>query len=454
MGYTALLVGLLAWWNLPSLSGAAALVSSPELDKLTASWHGWSRGGRTLFHVRLVETMADASSRLRHEARTERDLASVSDLELCNYAGFLSLMGNDGRCKFPGRLDEGDQRSLSLLYVEYQYCGRTDVVRCNPLLYGNRGEHADNGACLAGRREGKDAYSGCCVRVEDEGDGGGVTETCNTSLLGNNPQSIRNFIGSLSKEPERLAKYLLAALAVIKGCDVTQDDCAALKGIVQKSIDILEADGYLQCQLPKTLANLGVGFQVFQNFVEDMEYERLNQSIAQAFDWRSRRMDILRRVLDRHRDDPKTAHVIETLRKNIRPGNNGGQCWRYVKHALSGRSPVPRDGSWVASSKKGFFTGYPSSRYARQAADELLDYGFIDITKLGYPLDPMQAPHGSVVVYRDVRPGKPGHIEIVDETQRGRRFCSDYCSDKPPSRRVPFVIMVPVSQQDRRLLHL
>ena len=437
--------------------GVSALVSSPELDRLKADWHGWSRKEKALFHVRLVETMAESSKEVRHASA--RDLASITALNLCNYAGFVSLVENR-TCKSPWGLNARNKDDLSLLYVKYQSCGMNNVVRCNPLLYGTRREHSNNNTCLQGRRDGKKIDRGCCVRVEDENDGGGVTQACNTNLFGNSPDAIKNFIRSLSSDPKRLIQYLLTSLAVIKNCNPTQQECAELKQIVQTSLNILGEDDFLQCQLPQALANLGVGMQIFQDFVEDLEYEQLGEAVARAFTWKERRMEILHEIIDRVADDPRTANVIETARLN--QTGRQGECYKFVKRALAGIVMRGKD-------KEGFLGEYyltsRSQVHAKYAVNHLAERGFINITDLGYPLDPNKAPHGSVVVYRDTRPPTParpirsGHVDVVEIKPDGtRRFYSDHVRSTPVSDRagsyVPIGIMLPVSDHDKKTLGL
>ena len=85
-------------------------------------------------------------------------------------------------------------------------------------------------------------------------------------------------------------------------------------------------------------------------------------------------------------------------------------CWRYVKEALL---------------KAGAVTSYPSTPYAKQAAQELVSsYGFKKLSVR----DPFQAPVGSVLVYGDKKAA--GHVEI--RTRDG--FVSDFKSKIPSPR--------------------
>jgi hypothetical protein len=86
------------------------------------------------------------------------------------------------------------------------------------------------------------------------------------------------------------------------------------------------------------------------------------------------------------------------------------RCWHYVKEAL------------LAS---GAVSSYPTTPYAKQAAQELVQsYGFKKLPVR----DPFQAPVGSVLVYGDKKAA--GHVEI--RTHDG--FVSDFKSKIPSPR--------------------
>lgn len=85
-------------------------------------------------------------------------------------------------------------------------------------------------------------------------------------------------------------------------------------------------------------------------------------------------------------------------------------CWRYVKEALL---------------QAGAVNSYPTTPYAKQAAQELVSsYGF----KKTSVRDPYQAPVGSVLVYGGKK--SAGHVEI--RTKDG--FVSDFKSKIPSPR--------------------
>ena len=86
------------------------------------------------------------------------------------------------------------------------------------------------------------------------------------------------------------------------------------------------------------------------------------------------------------------------------------RCWHYVKEALLAAGAV---------------NSYPTTPYAKQAAQELVSsYGFKKLPVR----DPFQAPVGSVLVYGDKKAA--GHVEI--RTRDG--FVSDFKSKIPSPR--------------------
>ena len=81
------------------------------------------------------------------------------------------------------------------------------------------------------------------------------------------------------------------------------------------------------------------------------------------------------------------------------------RCWRYVKKALV---------------EAGAVSSYPTTNYACQAGDELVNkFGFKKLLMR----DPYAAPVGAVIVYRNGANGA-GHVELRTKTG----FASDYHS--------------------------
>ncbi|MEM9400411.1 MAG: hypothetical protein AAF984_09400 [Verrucomicrobiota bacterium] len=95
------------------------------------------------------------------------------------------------------------------------------------------------------------------------------------------------------------------------------------------------------------------------------------------------------------------------------------RCWRYVKVALM---------------KADVIQSYPTSVYAKQAANELTDYYGFKRTTI---TDPYQAPVGAVLVYG----GKgAGHVEL--KAKDG--FVSDFVSATPSPRPLIGVYIKPI----------
>ena len=386
------------------------------------------------------------------DVKSNEMIATMDQLDLCNYGGFSSLVGGNYLCKSPWVLTPRNKRDLSVLHVRYRSCGEHNVVRCNPLLYGTRREHRENRACMKGNRDGRNFDRGCCVSVDNENDNESVTRICNAAVFGGKSQAIKNLVALLSNEPKRLAQYILMSVAAIRGCDEGQRECLEFKGIVDDSLDYLEDTGYMENHLSDALLQLGVGVDVLHHFIEELEHERLSKVVTEALDWRQVRMNILFDIFERIARDPRTANVMERAKRN-KHTRSLGYCYRYVKFALAGMGR-----HWNKISEGFLDTAFPSI-YARNAVKDLKDRGFIDIAEIGFPLEPSVAPHGSVIVYHQRNnPRHPGHIEIVNITEGGtREYYSDFKSNKPAgsdSNKVAVAIMIPVTEEDKKILRL
>ena len=386
------------------------------------------------------------------DVKSNEMIASMGQLELCNYGGFSSLVGGNYLCKSPWRLTPRNKRDLSVLYVRYRSCGEHNVVRCNPLLYGTRREHRENRACMQGNRDGNNFDRGCCISVENENRDELVTRACNAAIFGGKSQAIKDLVALLSNEPKRLAQYILMSVAAIRGCDEGQQECLEFKDIVDDSLDYLEDTGYMENHLSDALLKLGVGMDILHHFIEELEDERLSKVVTEALDWRQVRMNILFNIFERIAQDPRTANVMERAKRN-KHTRSQGYCYRYVKFALAGMGR-----RWNKISEGFLDTAFPST-YARNAVKDLRDRGFIDISEIGFPLDPSSAPHGSVIVYNQRNnPRHPGHIEIVNVTEGGtREYYSDFKSNKPADNdpnKIAVAIMIPVTEEDKKILRL
>src|SRR5262249_32854370 len=107
--------------------------------------------------------------------------------------------------------------------------------------------------------------------------------------------------------------------------------------------------------------------------------------------------------------DPKLMRAA-TIAEERAHAHSREQCWHYVKQAL------------LAS---GAVNSYPSSAYAKDAAQELVsNYGFKKLPVR----DPYKAPVGSVLVYGGSKGA--GHVEIRTKTG----FVSDFRSKIPSPR--------------------
>ncbi len=96
-----------------------------------------------------------------------------------------------------------------------------------------------------------------------------------------------------------------------------------------------------------------------------------------------------------------------------------GKCFEAVKWALK---------------RAGLTDGYLKGGHAVEAHSKgyLEEEGFVN--KI-HRFDEFSAPKGAVLVYRDTKSKRgSGHIEIV--TKKGQ-YCSDFCSAKPVSTRLP-----------------
>lgn len=105
--------------------------------------------------------------------------------------------------------------------------------------------------------------------------------------------------------------------------------------------------------------------------------------------------------------DPRLLQAMQIAISRAR-SRSINRCWRYVKTALLKAEVVDR---------------YPGTRYAKEAGQELLQFGFKPIQVN----DPFEAPVGSILVYG----GRgPGHVEF--RTECG--FVSDFISPNPSPR--------------------
>ena len=382
--------------------------------------------------------------------------------EYCNYGGFFSVVVRKGRgagrCLAPWALnrDPGRLGALASLHVRYEPCGGRNLVRCSPVLYGFAHEHP-GGACRAGARSGR---GGCCVEVEDENDRGGVTGTCNERLLAGDPERLGRLVESLARDPARLARYLASVLPIVRDCPEGRGECDALKDLLRGSLERLEDRERLGC-FHRELAVLDVDMDFLADLSRNLDDARLDSSIRRAFQWRRERRGILDGLLRRLERDGRTDAVVGVARENAE-SESTGRCYRYVKEALAARRRTGRGGGGrprFAPSRgagRGWTAGWYGGRFAKDAQADLERQGFVDVSELGFPLDPARAPRGSVVVYGG---GRAGHIDIVDRDARGRRtYVSDHVRDRPISEdnpaRWPVAVMVPMGNDDRERLGL
>ena len=442
-------------------------------------WNNWDFSQRTEFHSRLVLTAGESSrSHLfrprmptvstpprrsqisREEVVQAGSMADgeVADTEIgyCNYAGFLSIIQDDGVCLSPWMLKRNAEakKSLSIAYVEYNPCGRKNVIRCNPVLYGTKTEHGANPRCLVLRRSGQ----GCCVQVVDENNGQSSTDSCNEAIFGGESDRIQSFVSSLSNNPQKLAKYLLSSLQIIKSCPETSVECQNLQELVSISLDTLEDKESLQCSLAMGLVSLGVD----TSFLDDVSDRlSLSEGISDAWNWAQERKRNLDNMITDYQRDPRTRSSVSLLLENLdrkqdtmvergqqdRSDRSIQDCYKFVKRALGGASLVDiesrgrrHDGVFADGIQRRrnppladnrFFDGTYSDSYARNGEEALNSYGFIDITEFGQPLDRDLAPADAILVYKKRGdPHAPGHIEmVVDRGNGNRQYCSDFCHE-------------------------
>ena len=104
------------------------------------------------------------------------------------------------------------------------------------------------------------------------------------------------------------------------------------------------------------------------------------------------------------RIDPRLRRAASIAQERA-SARTKARCWRYVKKALV---------------EAGAVSSYPTTNYACQAGDELVNkFGFKKLLMR----DPYAAPVGAVIVYRKGANGA-GHVELRTKTG----FASDYHS--------------------------
>ena len=419
----------------------AHAVSGLSLEKFQAVWNGWTRSEQAHFHARLLFFLDDQSRQVRH-ARTSRKIPShrrglarapaSASLELCNYAGYLSVIKGK-ECVFPSpsKLKRRDLPDLaSKAYTQYRFCGSDDVVRCNPVLYGFQSEHGDNSRCNRGVSDGGNTNRGCCVQVPDEDKADETTHECNQAIFGgNSSEEVRAFIAGMTDDPERLAKYLLSAISIIENCPESSSECSELKELVEVPLREFDFEPYpnlLCCDLPRELATLGIDLNDFREVAEALNNDSLERGIDEGFNWRKKRHEILGNVISSYEEDPRTQKMVGDAFANA-PGTFK-KCYRWIKKHLIGEGKyIQKDDAW-----EGGRWSTPSPRSAVQAVCELPTFGFVNLADYGQPLNPAQAPVGSVIIYESVNdPMVPdGHAEIVGVDGSGRRrYISDHVAN-------------------------
>ncbi len=372
---------------------------------------------------------------------------------LCNYAGYLSTLGKDGKCQSPWQIEGPDLgATLEKLYTPYRTCfgTRTHIIRCNPILYGFQSEHQNNSLCIQGKRDTGIKGYGCCVRVSNQWESSSTTRQCNQSIFGGHGgQAFKRFVDSMVEDPARLAHYLAVASSFIKTCTPSLEECSTLKSLVATSLKRLDLkqNSILGHSLAKGLLDLEVDIEILRENFEALEDEGLEQTVTRAITWQQQRMDILEQLIEEYEQSSQTQDLIEHAQKQVAAriarGGEKGWCYRYVKRALL---------------KGGYLDEYIWSEHARDAIHDLPPYGFIDITDFGLPMDPWKAPHGSIIVYEG---GPYGHIEIVSVTtdaygRETRRYISDLINNRPVSEinawRYPTAIFIAVGETNRKQL--
>ena len=460
---------LMVWY---SMAVPAYALEGLTLEKFQGVWKNWSKSEKAHFHAQLLFTLDEQSRRVKH-LRASRKISSQGRepnrapasgaLELCNYAGYLSVIKRE-ECVFPSPVNLKPKdlpTHASKAYTEYEFCGRNNVVRCNPVLYGFRSEHADNSRCSQGSSDGGDLHLGCCVQVPDEKKAAETTHECNQAIFGeNSSEEVKDFIASMTEHPERLAKYLLSAVSIINNCPESSSECSALKKLVEVPLREFDFEAYPNlfcCLLPDELATLGIDLNDFREVAKVLGNDSLNRSIDESFRWREKRHEILGNVISAYEQDPRTQKMVGDALSNA-PGTFN-HCYKWIKKHLVGEGKyIQKEDEWRSDR-----WSTPSPRSAVQAVCELPTFGFVNLADYGHPLDPAQAPVGSVIVYESVNdPMVPhGHAEIVGVDSSGkRRYISDHVannyrthsSNNSANRRRPVAIMVYPNEDQREEL--
>ena len=476
-------------WGRASLGGNW---DNPQ-NRGAASQHPWSRWGigrKTYFHASVLSASGEEGRRTRYaEEVTVRASADPTPPpsrtgDVCHYAGYLSVVQENGTCLYPWSLGRWSKRQareqLGILYTKYEACGRRNQVRCNPALYGTASVHRGNRACRS--RGGQD--KGCCVRTVNENDPGEVNTACNLALFGGNPKGdgsvpadperMRRFLASLEGDHAKQASYLNTAMAVLDSSCASPDrhrECTLMREVLGESVDFFRRqDSSGQC-LGRGLLALETDLDSLTDRIGLHFYDTfLLNAVSHAFSWKERKKHLLPTIIGRYENDPRTKTAMEAARRNAREFPNRNQCYRYVKHALNGKdcSSRPRERRGFCRGRKigeSYYTDdeYPwGNRYAKNAEPEVAEHGgFVDITDSAYGFEggPEEAPVGSVIVYRP-RPNRgAGHIEIVTVDEQGKRwYCANTCQETPVSSRkrlgqarVPTAIMIHMEESEKRL---
>ena len=126
-------------------------------------------------------------------------------------------------------------------------------------------------------------------------------------------------------------------------------------------------------------------------------------------------------------EDTKRMKIADYARRRA-PGTTG-KCYAAVKRALL---------------NAGGYEYNHSARYARNAARELSEYGFVNLMDYGLDSTSGELPIGTILVYHrvnangDNNTSHPGHIEIVTSGLNSgaeKGYCSDFCSPDPIENR-------------------
>lgn len=323
--------------------------------------------------------------------------------ELCFFAGWPSYM-NGGYCDTPWSHD-GDRylRPIGDTYGRDYFCGKRDVFRCHPVLFGP-GE-SGRGHCVP--TSGYDEVSGICFE----------------KLLEEPDQIYKAF----QLDPEYRETYLNYVQHIIEYCQQGHDVEACeyfMASILDLDQRVCSLDDIRALMGQEAIDQLQSNWSDIKTVLAGREEQAAKRQARIEKYSNSAEVQIMINTIRTNAARVCTGQSTQTCRASKNPRQNRGLCWRYVKLGLV---------------DSGLTDSYVVSRFAVEAERKLPARGFTNILEDNPSMRSVDAPIGAILVYEKF-PGSrtPGHIEVkLGDDEYG----SDFISNRPidqynPARRL------------------